>query len=127
MKRILSIALMAVALTVVSGCSKNEYGKWDVLISRYFSPSISEANVEIIKGCIAEVEYFNKPHAYEGYHDDCFGKAIAEFATATSQIDGGAIEENLRPGEKVTLTLIFRSEGSSEGELAAQTSWEYAL
>lgn len=127
MKRILSIALMAVALTVVSGCSKNEYGKWDTLITRYLSPSISEADAEIIKGCISEVEYFNNPHAYEGYHDDCLGKAVAEFATATRQIDGSAIQENLRPGEKVTLTLIFRSEGSSEGELAAQISWEYAL
>lgn len=127
MKKILSIALMAVALTVVSGCSKNEYGKWDTLITRYLSPSISEADAEIIKGCISEVEYFNTPHAYEGYHDDCLGKAITEFATAADLVDGAKIRENLRPGEKVTLTLIFRAEGSSEGEMAAQAYWTYTL
>lgn len=127
MKRILSIALMAAALITATGCNKNEYGKWDTIITQYFTPSISETTAETIKGCISEVEYFNTPHAYEGYHDDCLGKAITEFATAADLVDGAKIRENLRPGEKVTLTLIFRAEGSSEGEMAAQAYWTYTL
>ena len=121
MKRILSLAIAVAAIAIaISGCSKNNYGKWETRVLLSWSQGIDENRLDNLKACISEVEYFKEPRQYEGYRDDVVTKALNEFGDACNLIDKDKIDENLYFGEVLTLTLTLSAPGSAEGEMIGQ-------
>ena len=121
MKRILSLAIAVAAIAIaISGCTKNNYGKWETRVLLSWSQGIDEGRLDNLKACISEVEYFKEPRQYEGYRNDVEVKALNEFGDACKLIDEEKIDKNLYRGEMLTLTLVLGAPGFSEGEMIGQ-------
>lgn len=123
MKRILSFAIVAALIFIAaSGCSKNNFGKWETRVLLAPSLAIPQERWDNIKNCIGEVEYFNEAQQYEGYRDDVLEQALNDFSDACRKIDEQKIDENLYYGEYVSLVLVMGAPGSGDAEMIGKVS-----